>query len=143
MKRRETGSGGRSPAGGTLGRNGEFYKGGTFLPSTELPKRGASRSASAGRGRLIAPGEYAHPPQEGLRPIFQSFQEFLEIAGNVANVLARPDEAVAAYVHDDPHTGREILQAAAEAYNRGERWYESEEQLLANRLDIDLGCPSP
>jgi hypothetical protein len=37
----------RAKKGGQVGLNGEFYKGGTFLPNTRLPKQGSSKHSAA------------------------------------------------------------------------------------------------
>jgi len=36
----------RAKKGGEMGMNGEFYKGGAFLPSTQLPKQGTIKGAT-------------------------------------------------------------------------------------------------
>lgn len=60
---------GRAPRGGQTGINGEFYRGGTFLPTTTQPKRGASERTSSNREE-IAPYQWAAPPEPGLRSIY-------------------------------------------------------------------------
>ena len=39
-------SNGRAKKGGEIAINGEYYKGGSFLPSTQLPKRGTAKKQS-------------------------------------------------------------------------------------------------
>lgn len=115
---------GRAPAGGMTGMNGEFYKGGSFLPRTTLPKQGsAPGSTTSGRGWLIEPGVYDHPPMPGARSIFSSYSEFLNVADGVATVREKPDAAIEHYVNPDVAEGRAFLRAAAEAYSAGMRWY--------------------
>lgn len=64
--------------GGEVGSNGEFYPGGTFLPSTRLPKR-QSRSQNAYTGKaLIEPGVLEVVP-EGKKSIYQSIRAFVEV----------------------------------------------------------------
>lgn len=116
---------GRAPAGGTIGMNGEFYKGGSFLPNTTLPKQGkAPGGTGAATGVLIEPGLRAGAPAPGYKSIFAGYREFLSIgADGKASVYERPDAAVAAYVNEDVVAGRAFLRAAADAYNAGMRWY--------------------
>lgn len=115
---------GRAAAGGTVGLNGEFYKGGSFLPRTTLPKQGsAPGSTTSGRGWLIEPGVFDHPPMPGARSIFSSYSEFLNVADGVATVREKPGAAIEHYVDPDVAEGRAFLRAAAEAYSAGMRWY--------------------
>lgn len=116
---------GRAPAGGVVGLNGEFYKGGTFLPNTTLPKQGkAAGSARAATGVLIEPGVRADAPEAGAKSIFNSYREFIAVdAQGVASVIERPDAAIAAYVDEDVAEGRAFLRAAVAAYNAGMRWF--------------------
>lgn len=118
---------GRAPAGGTTGMNGEFYKGGTFLPNTTLPKQGAAPGgkAASGRGFLIEPGVFAHPPEPGFKAILNSYQQFIGVDNGAATVTERPDAAIAAFVNEDVAEGRAFLRAAVDAYNAGMRWYKS------------------
>lgn len=117
--------GGRSPAGGVVGMNGEFYKGGSFLPRTTLPKQGAA-GASAGaskRGVLIEPGVFDFPPSAEAKSILAGYSQFIHVTDGVAKVFERPDAAIASFVNADVAEGRAFLRAAADAYNAGMRWY--------------------
>lgn len=58
---------GRARKGGEVGRNGEFYQGGAFLPSTRLPKRSASKKDVRVRTGLVAPGVRQEIPQASGR----------------------------------------------------------------------------
>lgn len=115
---------GRAAAGGSVGMNGEFYKGGSFLPRTTLPKQGAAAgSTTSGRGVLIEPGVFEHPPTAGAKSIFGLYGEFIHVTDGVASVYERPDVAIQNFVNEDVAEGRAFLRAAAEAYNAGMRWY--------------------
>lgn len=116
--------GGRAPAGGTTGMNGEFYKGGSFLPRTTLPKQGAAAgSTTSGRGVIIEPGVFEHPPTAEAKSILNLYGQFIHVTDGVASVFERPDVAIQSYVNEDVAEGRAFLRAAAEAYNAGMRWY--------------------
>lgn len=116
---------GRAPVGGMNGMNGEFYKGGTFLPNTTMPKQGAAPGGkgTSGRGFLIEPGVFGHPPEPGAKAILNSYQQFIAVDNGVASVTERPDVAIASFVNDDVTEGRAFLRAAVEAYNNGMRWF--------------------
>lgn len=114
---------GRAPAGGAVGMNGEFYKGGTFLPNTTLPKQGKAAGGGGASGVLIEPGVTAGAPSPQAQSIFANYREFIHVDGGVARVYERPDAAVEAMVNPDVAEGRAFLRAAADAYNRGMRWY--------------------
>lgn len=117
--------GGRSPSGGVIGLNGEFYKGGSFLPRTTLPKQGAA-GASAGaskRGVLIEPGVFDFPPSAEAKSILAGYSQFIHVTDGVAKVFERPDAAIESFVNADVAEGRAFLRAAADAYNAGMRWY--------------------
>ncbi|APQ14653.1 hypothetical protein BJP27_24070 (plasmid) [Pseudomonas oryzihabitans] len=116
---------GRAKPGGEIGVNGFFYKGGTFLPSTQLPPQGSQGRTTRVRTLLVEPGVRAEAP-EGYEAIFGSYQQFIQVgADGVASVQERPDEAIAAYVNSDVTEGRAFLRAAVEAYNGGMRWYKA------------------
>lgn len=114
---------GRAPSGGMVGMNGEFYKGGAFLPRTTLPKGGSvSRSSGTGR-KLIEPGVWDIPPSADAKSILSSYGEFIHVSDGKAAITERPDLAIAAYVDDDVAEGRAFLRAAVDAYNKGMRWF--------------------
>lgn len=122
IRTEEAGKGGRAPAGGTIGMNGEFYPGGAFLPNTALPKRGSATAGSGAGEVLIEPGVRAAPPAEGMHSLFMAFREFMGVDGGKAVATPRPDVAVKAYVHEDVALGRRMIQVAIDAYNGGKRW---------------------
>ncbi len=113
----------RAVAGGQTGKNGEFYKGGTFLPSTTLPKRSSqSRQKAKTRSVVVAPGVLAELPEGCSGSIFGTYREFMQFKADVAYVFDQPDVAVKAYIHKDVRYGRAILSAMVNAYNAGKRW---------------------
>ena len=124
---------GRAPAGGTIGMNGEHYKGGTFLPNTTLPKQGkAAGGTGGGRGFLIEPGVYADPPGEGYKSILNSYSQFIHVNDGIATVYDRGDVAIENFVNPDVAEGRAFLRAAAEAYNNGMRWFKPDEIVVGD-----------
>ena len=64
----------RSTIGGQQGMNGEFYKGGAFLPSTKAGKKVTDilKGNTKGTGKVeIEPYKWEYPPKEGFRDIFK------------------------------------------------------------------------
>lgn len=108
----------RAAKGGEVGRNGEFYSGGTFLPSTTLPKGSPQSGKSEGKCE-IAPYVWAVPPQEGMRSQYSRFCAFVNlVTGEVNHEAAR-------------HYGRDAdaLKQDWERWQAGQRWYWPSEQI--------------
>lgn len=127
------GSTGRAPAGGTIGLNGEFYPGGTILPTTTLPK-GSSATTSAGTGRqLVEPGVLEEPPVPGAKALFAQVKEFIKVgAGGL-----EPDATRAvAMIHYLGENGAAMVVAYCKAYNNGKRWILPGETISAAAPDI-------
>jgi len=109
---------GRAPAGGTVGMNGEFYKGGTILPTTTLPKGSTSNSAGTGR-QLVEPGVLEEPPVPDAKALYAQVKEFVK-SGDGGLV---PDATRAvAMVHYLGENGAALVMAYCKAYNGGKRW---------------------
>lgn len=129
---------GRAPAGGTVGMNGEFYKGGTILPNTTLPK-GSSTSGSAGTGRqLVEPGVLEEPAVSGARSLYAQVKEFVKIgAGGI-----EPDSSRAvAMVHYLGENAAALVLAYCKAYNGGKRWILPGEVVEAEAAAENAGQP--
>ncbi len=119
-RERKNPRGRRAKAGGEVGLNKEFYPGGTFLPTTRLPK-GARPSYSGGSGRvLVAPGVLEVPPP-GMSAIFASIS---------AIVQRRPDGTIQPFPPSHPvwesgmYGSYEEAAAKCEAWNAGERFFD-------------------
>jgi hypothetical protein len=100
--------------------NGEWYEGGKFLPSTNLPKRSAARGNGGQRLQCIEPGVLAELP-DGKRAIFPRIRVFVDQAEGgglrIAERLNSPDHPVWAH-----HGPMEEIQALIARYNAGERF---------------------
>ena len=107
---------GRAKTGGETGMNGEHYKGGTFLPSTRLPKRGSGPRIQATQRVLVAPGEFAVLPA-GRHSIFGRISHFVEFKNGTA-VPRFADDHRAVEVHFDSPAE---LHRLITAFNLGER----------------------
>ncbi len=110
----------RAKSGGEVAMNGEFYHGGEFLPTTQLPSQPKARKVvRQPRRSQIARYEWAETP-EGKRSIFTA------IIGTVAQerngVMSRFEPAIAHY--GEMTAGRPLDELIA-AWNAGERWMET------------------
>jgi hypothetical protein len=113
----------RAQAGGEIGKNGEYYKGGQFLPSTTLPKMVARAQVKATAKQEIAPYTWEVPTNENHRSIYNlvagifarwaTWQKELEFAAN--------DKTLAYY-----NTTREESELLISAWNNGARWFNKE-----------------
>lgn len=106
----------RAQKGGEIGANGERYAGGTFLPRTRLPKRGAAAGRGTGRV-LIAPGVFGVAP-DGMRAIFAGIRSVVVVAGDGT---ISPLPASHPFWAADPEY-REVVGADCVLWNAGERF---------------------
>jgi len=130
---RQKGPGGRAPAGGMIGMNGMYYPGGTFLPSTTLPKMPQGESGRGGRKprkQQVERYRYEMPPTPTAESI-------LSIVGGVyagtdqetGLVLSRNEDYVYVRGGQNPtirSRGKFYgdLNSLIAAYNQGVRWVE-------------------
>lgn len=105
----------RAKVGGETGKNGEFYAGGTFLPSTTLTKM--TRTVAKG-SRKVQVQPYVWVASEGRKSLFEAFAG---VFGNVGRdglaVMTAQAETLAYY-----RTSRDEAQEMIDRYNKGERW---------------------
>lgn len=111
-------SNGRAKSGGEIGTNGEFYAGGTFLPSTELPKlTKKTRKPAAPRRQQVARYEWAETPNADARAIFSLIVGAQAQERNGVMSWFEPARATMAHeVHG--HS----VDSLIERWNNGERW---------------------
>jgi hypothetical protein len=105
----------RAKVGGEVGKNGEFYAGGTFLPNTTLTKMANTRKAGAGR---VEVEPYVWVAANGRKPI-------LPLLKGVIGTIGRDGIAAITASHQTlTYFGysREEAQRVADRYNAGERW---------------------
>lgn len=101
--------------GGEIGKNQEFYKGGQFLPSTELPKRESEKAKKATHKEEIAPYKWEVQPTPTSRSIFN------QIAGREAK-LNRSTGKLEATGWNGNHRPTELIQELIDLYNSGTMW---------------------
>jgi hypothetical protein len=110
----------RAKRGGEVGKNGEFYEGGKFLPSTDRAKRRGGRRTGVVRAE-VEPGVFSDAP-EGKGAIWQSIKA---LVANMHERRSNPDAPLRPIQNPtaiECHGGQEILDRI-DAYNRGERWF--------------------
>lgn len=105
----------RAKRGGEIGINGEHYAGGTFLPSTLLPKQGSTGKRSGSGKALIAPGVIDVVP-EGKRAIFAGISALI-IRADDGKISPLPEGHAVWGFHD-----RADVVADCDAWNAGERF---------------------
>lgn len=59
----------RAKKGGEIGANGEFYKGGAFIATTDHPK-GQPIKRSKVKKQEVEPFNWTVPPEEGLKSLY-------------------------------------------------------------------------
>lgn len=101
--------------GGQVGMNGETYKGGQFLPNTELPKRGGKKNPLATKKQQIAPYVWQVAPN-GEMSIFSNVQAFVRVQNDTMMIIASAETL------DYFKVDRAELQAKVDRWNNGERW---------------------
>ena len=108
----------RAKRGGEIGKNGEFYPGGTFLPNTTLRKRNQKSSRGTGK-QEIAPYVWEVAPK-GKTSLYR---QFAGVFGSVVNGVAvmRTDDRLESTLN---YFGTTLEQAKSiiERWNAGERW---------------------
>ena len=107
----------RARKGGEIGINGETYAGGTFLPSTRLPKQGKAARLPPAVGRcLVEPGVFAISPT-GTPAIFSSIAQI-----STANADGTRSPFPATHPFFAYSGNFEETAALCDRFNAGERW---------------------
>lgn len=112
----------RARKGGEVGKNGEFYRGGTFLPSTTLPKQGSQgRVKVSHRKVLISPGELVSA-REDASPIFGRIRVYPFFHDTGKFEPFPPDHKYYRYNDMDYSVEKSYI----DAYNQGKRWIDAD-----------------
>jgi hypothetical protein len=109
----------RAIAGGQVGMNGEFYPGGTFLPTTTLGKMTKAESVQGTGKQEIEPYTWAIAP-EGKKSLFKKINGVIGTADKTTAKM-RTD---AGFNNTLNYLGMTISQAQEliDMYNNGIRW---------------------
>jgi len=108
---------GQAKAGGEWGVNGEWYRGGQFMPASARTVKGEYKASyTAGTGRqLIAPGEFAVPPAGGL-----------SIFSGIRSLVKYGDDGVLSPINNKlaikSYGGMKQLKRKIDLYNKGIRF---------------------
>lgn len=114
----------RAKKGGQVGMNGEFYAGGQFLPSTDMPKkvRADMERIASGKSKVdegvyetLAPGEFA--PYE----MIGTFLEKAGLDGDGSLLVRASNDTALAYMGVDTQEKMGQLQSIINRFNAGER----------------------
>lgn len=113
----------QAKTGGQSGMNGEWYKGGQFLPSTTLPKQ-AQRKVKRGSGKQeTAPYIWKVPP-EGMTSLYAMIQTFCRV--NTDGTLS-PLQSQQPF--DYYGVDKEQVTMLAEQWSDGETWIDESETI--------------
>lgn len=117
---------GKAKAGGEVGKNGEHYKGGQFLPSTTNPKESHSGAKGGGGKHEVAPYAWEHAPSPEHRTVWGRIKTFVDHAHLKATGIARVHPMFNA---DHPAVktmshGMDDINDKVERFNKGERWFQ-------------------
>lgn len=106
----------RAPKGGTTAINGEFYHGGEFLPTTELPSQSRPKAAAKARKQNYAPYKWDYAP-EGQRAIYAQLQGAMlyDRATDTFSIYAP-------YYSQQSAESQRWFDERIARYNRGDRW---------------------
>lgn len=107
----------RAKPGGQIGANGELYKGGQFIATTDRPKNQAPRRRGTGRGQIEL-GRWEVCP-EGHRPLFEQLAG-VELIDRARQRFAFNPDLRGFYAEADHIEQRKRM---IEAFNAGKRWW--------------------
>ena len=105
----------RAKAGGEIGKNGEHYAGGTFLPNTTLAKM--TRTVAKG-SRKVEIEPYVWVASEGLKSLYQRIAGLVGTINRDGVAVNDQNDTALAYLG---YT-RQQAQELCDRYNNGERW---------------------
>lgn len=105
----------RAKRGGEIGKNGEFYAGGTFLPSTTLGKMQKAKAVGSGKVE-VEPFKWV--ASEGRKSLYKAFAGVFGVVGRDGIATMTANAGTLAYYR----TSRDEAQEMIDRYNAGERW---------------------
>lgn len=105
----------RAKVGGEIGKNGEFYAGGTFLPNTTLTKMGRSKPAGTGKVQIEP---FVWVASEGRKSLYRAIAGLVGSVGRDGVAVASQNDTALRYLG----VSREQAQEMCDRYNAGERW---------------------
>jgi len=126
----------RASAGGQIGLNGEFYKGGQFLPSSKDTVKGAQKpTVKKGTKKEVAPYVWRPAPADDMLSIYDRIRshvitnkndcKYVKGEGFVGLQLTRrlsSKSSIGTEMMDDP-IFVEHVDRLVEMFNNGARWF--------------------
>lgn len=109
----------RAAKGGVVAKNGEYYEGGKFLPSTELPKSAPKKRTGTGK-QEVAPYVWEVPAEEGARSLYRQFAGVFGVVRNGVAELRTDDRLTDTLVYY--RTTLAGARKMIDDYNAGIRW---------------------
>jgi hypothetical protein len=129
----------KAPKGGTYGKNGEWYKGGQFLPSSEKTVKGAIKIKKGSGKRVIAPYIWERPLDDNMVSIYDRIEShvqdnrkeceyvkgegFIGLQLRAGNLLAKGRSLSSYGEYSIGQAKINWLMGLVEAFNNGERWF--------------------
>ena len=120
---------GRAKVGGEIGMNGQFYAGGTFLPSTTMGKMMQGNKARSGSGKVeIEPYVWQVAP-EGKKSLWRHLVGIVAVWDRQASKLVlRQDDGLENSLQYLGTTRQRSVELI-ERFNAGERWIDANESV--------------
>lgn len=114
----------QAKTGGQVGLNGEFYKGGQFLPSTTLPKMQQGKIVEKPTRQEVAPYVWELTPEPGLKSIYRMIRPFVTV--NTDGTLSPLQKQ---QPFDWYGVEKEQVKNLCERWNDGETWIDESESI--------------
>lgn len=122
-----------------VGENGELYQPGQFISTVDKPKkkRDARIAAARERKQNIAPYTWEKPPSAYHTSIFARYVGTALQIGNLSGGYRSGDElsVYEPFKAKNPELDWDKIQALADKYNQGDRWFQTEENLADQAQD--------
>ena len=104
----------RAKKGGEIGANGEFYKGGAFIATTDRPKGQPKKKYKASGKQIIDYGTWEVPVDESMKSIFSFVQG---VYGNCHT--GEINEQAVSFAGEDIKK----IESLIARFRNGERWF--------------------
>jgi hypothetical protein len=108
----------RAKVGGEIGRNGEFYHGGEFLPTTDMPSQHRGKGVRKPSKQEYEPYKWGFAPVEGQKSIYRQLAGTMGLYNRANDTFS----IFAPYVSNLPADVQERAADLVRRYNAGERW---------------------
>ncbi|CVK21550.1 hypothetical protein [Sporomusa sphaeroides] len=119
---------GRAKVGGQTGVNGYHYKGGQYLPSTDIPPGLLTKNVKPLKKEQVEPYKWELQPSVTMRSIYTVAYSGMIIKNGIATIhpLYNHDEDWSFGYNGIPNTKKITIGELIDLYNSGERWINAE-----------------